>query len=99
MGKLGVLDDMAVDLELLGRDSGIRARGEEKHIPIVVAHDEGKSGETEEKESVINFQRVMVTRSLPHKERPSVGSGLLGTSEEVLVVERKKTTIAGRYRS
>lgn len=36
---------MAVDLELLQRDTSIAARGEQKHVPIVVTHDgEGQMG-------------------------------------------------------
>lgn len=40
LAKLGVRDDMAAHLELLQGNSSISTRGEEKHVPVVVAHDD-----------------------------------------------------------
>lgn len=43
VGDFGVRDDMAAYLEFLQGHSGVTARGEEKHVPIVVAHDDERS--------------------------------------------------------
>lgn len=40
VGDFGVRDDMAAHLEFLQGHSGVTARGEEKHVPVVVAHDD-----------------------------------------------------------